>query len=58
MASDKGTLINIDPRRFTILRSPDAGNTWQEVFTFKPETQYVHGSQGLRDIAFGYVNGE
>ncbi|HWE01740.1 MAG TPA: sialidase family protein [Tepidisphaeraceae bacterium] len=58
VASDNGTLIDIDPRRFSILRSADAGATWEAVFTFTPETQYVHGAQGLRDIAFGYVNAD
>src|SRR5262249_37228171 len=57
-ASDAGTLISISGQRPSILRSTDAGKSWQEVFTFKPETQYVHGGQGLRDIAFGYVNGQ
>ena len=55
--SDKGTLISTDPQRFNILRSADGGKTWTEVFTFKPETEYVHGAQGLRDAAFGFVSG-
>jgi hypothetical protein len=56
VASDTGTLVSIDARRFNILRSADGGKSWAEVFTFKPETEYVHGAQGLRDIAFGLVN--
>lgn len=56
-ASDKGTLISTSPQRFNILRSEDGGKTWAEVFTFKPETEYVHGAQGLRDAAFGFVSG-
>ena len=58
VASDKGTLISIDLQRFNILRSTDGGTTWQEVFTFKPETENVHGAQGLRDAAFGFVTGK
>lgn len=57
--SDKGTLINIDPRRFAILRSADGGESWQEVFSYKPDSEYVHpASQGLRDVTFGYTNGD
>ena len=56
--SDKGTLISTAGQRFNILRSADAGKTWQEVFTFTPETENVHGGQGLRDAAFGYVSGK
>ncbi len=55
-ASDKGTLISTDKQRFTILRSADEGKTWTEVFTFKPETEHVHGAQGLQDAAFGFLN--
>ena len=54
MASPGGTLISIDRRRFNILRSGDRGETWNEVYAFEPETQHVHGAQGLRDIVFGY----
>ncbi len=57
-ASDQNTLISIDRRRFNILRSADDGDTWSEVYVFEPETEHVHGSQGLRDIAFGYVTAE
>jgi len=56
--SDKGTLISTSGQRFNILRSADGGKTWQEVFTFTPETENVHGGQGLRDAAFGYVTGK
>lgn len=54
-ASDQGTLISIDKHRYNILRSSDDGKTWQEVFAFQPETEHVHGAQGLRDIAYGFV---
>ena len=55
VASPKGTLISINRQRFNILRSADRGETWNEAYTFEPETQHVHGAQGLRDVAFGYV---
>ena len=55
VASPEGTLISIDRRRFNILRSADNGETWNEAYTFEPETEHVHGAQGLRDVAFGYV---
>ena len=55
VASNTGTLINIDRARFTVLRSTDSGKTWAEVYKFEPETKYVHGAQGLRDVAFGLV---
>ncbi len=55
VAAPGGTLISIDRRRADILRSSDDGKTWQQVYAFKPETKYVHGAQGLRDVAFGYV---
>ena len=54
-ASETGTLINIDAKRFTILRSADGGESWQEVHQFAPSTEYVHGAQGLRDLAYGKV---
>lgn len=54
-ASDRGTLISIDRRRYNILRSADGGRTWNEVYAFEPESEHVHGTQGLRDIAFGYT---
>ncbi|MDG1895236.1 MAG: hypothetical protein P8J37_10025 [Fuerstiella sp.] len=53
--SDRGTLISIDRRRFNILRSADNGHSWSEVYTFQPETEHIHGAQGLRDIKFGYT---
>lgn len=56
IASDKGTLISIAGNRYNIQRSADDGKTWAEVFSFKPETENVHGGQGLRDVAFGYVS--
>jgi photosystem II stability/assembly factor-like uncharacterized protein len=58
VVSDKGTLISIDKQRFDIQRSTDGGKSWQEVFTFKPETENVHGAQGLKDVAFGFVTGK
>jgi photosystem II stability/assembly factor-like uncharacterized protein len=58
VASPKGTLISIDRQRFNILRSTDGGNSWIEVYAFQPETEHVHGAQGLRDIVFGYVTPE
>jgi photosystem II stability/assembly factor-like uncharacterized protein len=58
IATHKGTLINIDRKRFTILRSADQGKTWEEVYQFEPATEHVHGAQGLRDITIGYVNAQ
>lgn len=58
IASPTGTLISIDRQRFNILRSTDGGESWQEAYKFQPETEVVHGAQGLRDIAFGYVTSE
>jgi photosystem II stability/assembly factor-like uncharacterized protein len=55
VASPEGTLISIDRQRFNILRSADRGENWNEAYTFEPETEHVHGAQGLRDVAFGYV---
>lgn len=55
VASPKGTLISIERQRFNILRSSDGGKTWNEVYRFQPETENVHGAQGLRDIVFGYT---
>ncbi len=56
IASSKGTLINVDRRRTSILRSSDSGETWEEVFAYEEsKSEFVHGAQGLRDVAFGYV---
>ena len=55
VASAEGTLISIDRQRYNILRSTDGGESWTEVFKFEPETEHVHGAQGLRDIVFGYI---
>jgi hypothetical protein len=54
IADDKGTLISIHPQRFNILRSIDGGQSWQEVYAFKP-ADVKGGAQGLRDGAFGLV---
>jgi photosystem II stability/assembly factor-like uncharacterized protein len=56
VASPEGTLISISRQRFNVLRSTDGGKTWNEVYTFQPETEHVHGAQGLRDIVFGYTS--
>jgi photosystem II stability/assembly factor-like uncharacterized protein len=58
VASDRGTLMGIERQRSNILRSADRGETWSEVHTFQPEAEHVHGAQGLRDIAFGYVTAQ
>jgi len=55
VASESGTLISIDRRRADIHRSSDRGKTWKQVHAFEPETEHVHGAQGLRDAAFGYT---
>jgi photosystem II stability/assembly factor-like uncharacterized protein len=54
-ASRTGTLISIGRRRFNILRSTDGGESWSEVHSFEPETEHVHGVQGLRDIVSGFT---
>ncbi len=58
IASPDRTLISIDRQRSNILRSVDGGNTWDEVYSFQPESKHVHGAQGLRDIVFGYTRTE
>lgn len=58
VGSEQGTLINVDRKRYSILRSADCGETWQEVYTFEPETEHVHGAQGLRGITIGYTTPE
>ena len=56
VASPDGTLVNVNRRRASVLRSADGGKTWDEVFAFEePKSEHVHGAQGLRDLAFGYV---
>ena len=58
VASPEGTLVSIDRQRFNILRSTDGGKSWSEVYAFPPETEHVHGAQGLRDIVFGDATAE
>lgn len=53
--SDKGTLINVDRKRNSILRSTDRGETWTEVYQYTPDPKATGGAQGLGDVAFGYV---
>lgn len=53
--SDQGTLVNVDRKRTSILRSSDGGATWAEVYKYTPEPQAVGGAQGLADVEFGYV---
>ncbi len=55
VVSPEGTLVSISRQRFNILRSTDRGESWNEVYSFKPETKHVHGAQGLRDVVFGYT---
>lgn len=50
--SETGTLINVDRKRHSILRSTD-GRTWEEVYAFKPEG--TGGQQGLASVAYGRV---
>ncbi|MGE3804079.1 MAG: WD40/YVTN/BNR-like repeat-containing protein [Gemmataceae bacterium] len=53
--SDKGTLINVDRKRTSILRSTDGGKTWTEVYQYTPDPQATGGAQGLSDVEFGLV---
>ncbi len=56
VASPEGALINIDRKRTTILRSGDGGKSWEEVHAYEePQSEHIHGAQGLRDLAFGYI---
>jgi len=56
---ETGTLINIDRKRYTVLRSTDHGATWTEVYAFEPsKSEHIHGAQGLKDITFGYTTAE
>ena len=54
--SDTGTLINVSRKRYSILRSEDKGQTWQEVYKFTPHPDATGGAQGFADVAFGQVN--
>lgn len=54
-ASDRGTLINVNRKRFSILRSEDQGRTWQDVYQFTPDEKATGGAQGFADVAFGKV---
>ena len=51
--SDKGTLINVNRGRTSILRSADGGKSWQEVYKFTPRGS--GGAQGFADVEFGLV---
>lgn len=52
--SDKGTLINVNRKRTSILRSTD-GTTWTEVYKYTPDPKATGGAQGLADVEFGLV---
>lgn len=54
-ASDKGTLINVNRGRTSILRSADGGKSWQVVYKFTPTPEAVGGAQGFADVEFGFV---
>lgn len=59
VSSPEGTLVNIDRRRCSVLRSEDGGKSWTEVFAYEePKSEHLHGAQGLRDVAFGHVASE
>lgn len=53
--SDQGTLINVNRKRYSILRSADSGKSWQEVYTFTPDERATGGAQGFADVEFGHV---
>lgn len=39
-----------------LLSRDDGGENWEEVHAYEePESEHIHGAQGLRDIAFGHV---
>ena len=53
VASDKGTLINYNRTRLSLLRSTDGGVNWDEVYSYeKPNDEW---GQGIRDGVFGYA---
>ncbi len=54
-ASDQGTLINVNRKRHSILRSQDQGLSWHEVYAFTPDEAATGGAQGFADVAFGHV---
>jgi hypothetical protein len=54
ISSDKGTLINIQAQRTSILRSTDGGKSWSEVHHYEPDA-VQGGAQGLRDGAHGLI---
>lgn len=57
IATSEGTLLNVERRRCSILRSTDGGQSWSEVFAYdEPDSPHIHGAQGLRDIAVGPIN--
>ncbi|MEM9016285.1 MAG: sialidase family protein [Verrucomicrobiota bacterium] len=56
VSSPDGALVNIERRRCSLLRSGDGGASWDEVYSFEePKNEHIHGAQGFRDLAFGYV---
>ena len=54
-ASDKGTLVSVNRKRYAIHRSEDGGKSWQEVYTFTPDPDATGGAQGFADVAYGKV---
>ncbi len=53
--SENGTLINVNRKRFAILRSEDAGQSWETVYEFTPDPKATGGAQGFADVAYGKV---
>ncbi len=51
LQTSKGTLLSIDGRRDSILRSTDGGESWAAVHEFEG----VEGANGLADIVEGRV---